>query len=155
MKLPEFVRDFVIQDARMRQPVEACGVVLKSSMEWRVTSVINVTPSSNTYTFDPQQQIRLWEENEIFGRSLVAIYHSHPNGRPWPSEMDMRTCAFPEVLQLVAGQERIHPGGLVWMVRGFDARSYPWQLVPVVWQMAKAGNDWFFEAFSLLNDGEE
>ena len=50
---------------------------------------------------DPRDQIDALREMRERGESLFAIYHSHPDSPPAPSETDLKQAGYPEALYLI------------------------------------------------------
>lgn len=95
------------QAVEQMSAVEVCGLVGgrrkgNTVLVKRVTPIANIATDPQSYFFmEPQQQI-----TELFtlakqGLDLVGIYHSHPHGPLYPSETDIRDCAYPEAVYLI------------------------------------------------------
>lgn len=87
--------------------VEVCGLLggrWKGSTAYvqRVTPIANIAADPQSYfLMEPQQQIAELLTLAKGGLDLVGIYHSHPQGPLYPSETDIRDCAYPEAVYLI------------------------------------------------------
>ncbi len=82
---------------------EVCGLV--GAMEGLAVStypVKNVSAEPDCrFEMDPRQQIAAMGEMRDAGERLFAIYHSHPQGPPAPSPVDVYRAGYPQVLNLI------------------------------------------------------
>lgn len=96
----------VIAHCQREAPNEACGFL--SGLDGRVAAVhpmTNIEPSPVSYLMDPREQIKVFRELDARGETLVAIYHSHPAGRPFPSRKDIDMAFYPESIYLIVSLE--------------------------------------------------
>lgn len=83
-------------------PLEACGLLAGASGRSRqVFLVRNELASATHYSMAPSEQLRAFMEIERAGWELLAIYHSHPNGPPHPSQTDLAEAHYPGVAHLI------------------------------------------------------
>jgi len=102
------------QHVASQAPLEACGLVAGRAGESRgIFPIENVLHSPSAYRMAPAQQVRALTRMEANGETLLAIYHSHPNGKPQPSRRDVAEAAYNVVYLIWA------PVGTTWVVRGF------------------------------------
>ncbi len=95
-------------------PLEACGLVAGRAGESRgVFPITNVLQSPLAYRMVPAEQVRAFFQMEARGETLLAIYHSHPQGAAWPSAKDVDEAAY-DVVYLIWARV-----GATWVVRGF------------------------------------
>ena len=68
-------------------PREGCGIlgVIKGKMEWYPCT--NVAKENEEFIHDSKQFISYSNRMDI-----VGVVHSHPDGTPDPSEMDIKYC---------------------------------------------------------------
>jgi len=96
LEIPETVLEAMVGHARRVSPAECCGIL--SGRGERVElfhPVTNVDASELTYRLAPDEQFRVFREIRRDGRSLLAIFHSHPASPPYPSPTDIRQAFFP------------------------------------------------------------
>lgn len=70
------------------------------------------------FEMDPRGQIDAMRAMRERGETLFAIYHSHPQGPPAPSAVDLHEAAYPQAVYLI-----LSPGE-----HGFEVRA--WRLTP-------------------------
>ena len=92
--LPKPLRARMIAEARAALPNECCGL-LEGERAGDAIRVLALHPTANLasdpaagFEVDPSAHIALRCKLRGTGRAVVGCYHSHPNGRPMPSERD-------------------------------------------------------------------
>jgi len=94
--LPERVRAGLAQHCAARWPEETCGILMG---DWRggIVRVEDFRPVRNasreplrSFMFDPEEWVRAFFEARKWGRDVVGVFHSHPDGRLSPSEADRK-----------------------------------------------------------------
>jgi len=117
----------IIEHVQSEAPLEACGLVGgRDGQSALVIPITNVLRSPTRYRMDPQEQLNaflLLEEQEC---DLLAIYHSHPQGSPYPSETDRSEAYYPDSLYVI-----LSPGENGWELRSFMINSESSLQVPV------------------------
>jgi proteasome lid subunit RPN8/RPN11 len=114
LHLPSPLRTKIIAEARAAAPRECCGLI-EGEPAGDTIRAIALHPTANLaddpaagFEIDPAIHIRLRCALRGSGRSVVGCYHSHPNGRPTPSERD-RACGseqgFVWIIAAVMGDE--------------------------------------------------
>lgn len=93
--LPAALRRDWIESCRLRLPYETCGVVYGhyadhalSVNDFAILRNAAAVPT-HAFSFDPAEWIRTWYDAERQGRTIVGIFHSHPNGTASPSRTDL------------------------------------------------------------------
>ena len=94
LHLPDPLRARIVAEARAAFPNECCGLI-EGERAGDTIRVLALHPTANLaddpacgFEIDPAVHIRLRCVLRGTGRSVVGCYHSHPNGRPTPSERD-------------------------------------------------------------------
>lgn len=85
-------------------PEEGCGFL--AGADGVVTAVLfieNELHSPTRYRMEPQSQIDALIALDEDGAELLAIFHSHPSSRPWPSATDLTEFAYPKAYMLIVG----------------------------------------------------
>ncbi|UYN91472.1 MAG: M67 family metallopeptidase [Anaerolineales bacterium] len=88
-------------------PLEACGLVAAGletadgGESVHVFLIENELASTTHYSLQPRQQLQAFMEIERRGWRLLAIFHSHPNGPPHPSQTDLAEARYPGVAHLI------------------------------------------------------
>lgn len=94
---------------------EACGIVAGEDQTSRaVYPVTNILHSPVRYRMDPVQQLDVFNQIDENDLQLLAIYHSHLQGPPGPSQIDVAEAAYPGVIHLIWS-----PTAEGWGCRGF------------------------------------
>jgi len=92
----------VLAQAREEAPNECCGLWLgRQGRVERVFRGTNVDHSPVTYNMDPQELFRAHREMESEGLELIAIYHSHPRTRAYPSSTDIAKATYPDAFYVI------------------------------------------------------
>ncbi len=90
--------------AHVRQwyPLEACGLLAGGGQTVNaVYPIDNILRSPTAYEMEPTQQLNAMLDFEAQGESLLAIYHSHPQGPASPSETDIEKAYYPEAVYVI------------------------------------------------------
>jgi [CysO sulfur-carrier protein]-S-L-cysteine hydrolase len=81
---------------------EACGLIAGNyNKSTGVFPATNILHSPSRFQIDPGEQNRFFIEIERKNWQLLAIYHSHPNYTPRPSETDIAEAFYPEAVHLI------------------------------------------------------
>jgi proteasome lid subunit RPN8/RPN11 len=101
-------------------PLEACGVI--GGIGERAHQIVAIPNTAD----DPRHHFCLDEKKfietlfgfERNGLTLIGIYHSHPNGDPIPSPIDIQQAAYPDTAYLIVGLRQGEPALAAWSMRG-------------------------------------
>lgn len=111
--------DEILSDAASAYPNEACGLVVRSASGLRVVPAKNLSPVPREHSvMDP----RVWRQ-VAEGETVVATYHSHPDGVAQASPVDLVECDRSEVSMLIVGYPR---GDLVRIEPTGSSRGIPY-----------------------------
>jgi [CysO sulfur-carrier protein]-S-L-cysteine hydrolase len=106
-------------DVIERAPLEACGLVAgRDNRSLKVFAISNSLQSQIRFKLDPQEQLDALLCMEEYGWDLLAIYHSHPAGPPYPSPTDISEAAYPEAVNLIW-----YPHKGDWSCRGYSIQA--------------------------------
>jgi proteasome lid subunit RPN8/RPN11 len=90
----------VIAWAQRHPTVEVTGIIASSG---RVIPMSNISKTPGThYAWDAAEMKRVFAEMDTKDEEPSAFYHSHPNGRPDPSEVDMQGAMNPGMVYVIA-----------------------------------------------------
>ncbi len=110
--LPSFVlsremQSEIIEHARRESPRECCGIIAgRGGVPERLYSLRNIAEGNVLYEIDPKQLMDLeFNEFEKDGSEIVAIYHSHPASRAYPSKTDVELAFWPQAVYLICSLE--------------------------------------------------
>ena len=104
-------RTSIIATARARFPHECCGLLEGTAGDdgWHVTAVHETRNLADHpekhFLIDPQFHIDLLRRLRGAGRSVIGCFHSHPRGRPEPSNTDLLSATDQDFLWLIAAGE--------------------------------------------------
>jgi len=110
-------------------PEEGCGLLGgRGSQAEVVIAVANALHSPVRFEMDANEQVQAMLALERQGLEIVAIFHSHPAGPPYPSITDLRENAYPDAASLIW-----YPDGEAWQVKAFRLVEHVFEEIPVVW----------------------
>ena len=118
----------MLTDVIGRTTEEACGLIVGvdyTSME--VFPVTNVLHSRSRYRMDPEEQLKIFNQLDENQWDLLAIYHSHLNGPPGPSPIDIAEAMYPGVIHLI--WFRLNSN---WDCRGYLIEKEDAEQVPII-----------------------
>lgn len=88
-------------------PEEACGLLVGLP-----DAILRAEPAENVaedrrrrFEVDPRLRLRLHRELRGGPHAVVGVYHSHPQGRPEPSAVDLAKAMEPDLLWLIVGPD--------------------------------------------------
>lgn len=101
--IPAHIWTQMLDHVLRARPEEACGVLGgRDGRAVRWYPCANVHPQKETrYTADPRDLLRAIRDMDDHGLEQVAIFHSHPATRAYPSETDVAQAHYPECLYLI------------------------------------------------------
>ena len=101
------LRKRIADEAAKAFPGECCGLI-EGTREFdnlRATAVHptrNVAQAPDRFEIDPAEHISLLRAAREKGRAIIGCYHSHPNGKPMPSDADRANASGEDFLWLIA-----------------------------------------------------
>lgn len=102
IEIPRAVLEAMVEHARAESPLEACGLVGgRPGRAERFYPTPNADASPVHYTIPPLEILRVMRELDREGLDLVAIFHSHPATRAYPSPTDIRNAHYPDSVYLI------------------------------------------------------
>ena len=116
IQIPEPIYHRMIEHAKKEKPLECCGILSgRGKTVEKAFELQNTEGSAIRYSISPQDQLKVFEEMEKECMEMIAIYHSHPDTIPFPSETDVKMAFYPEVSSIIISlQEENNP-----LVKGF------------------------------------
>ena len=83
-------------------PEEACGLILGANgVVQEIIPVTNRAHSRTRYEMEPIEQLGAFRKMAVQQLSLLAIYHSHPDGPAQPSRTDIESYAYPDTTCII------------------------------------------------------
>jgi proteasome lid subunit RPN8/RPN11 len=110
IKIPQSIYREMLQHAKKEFPHECCGILGgRGDTVEKVFDLENAEGSPVRYSISPQEQMRVYEEMEKGAMEMVAIYHSHPQAIPFPSETDVKFAFYPDVASIIISLKEKEP----------------------------------------------
>ena len=104
------------------RPEEACGLLIGSP-----GAVARIEPAENVaddrrrrFEVDPRLLLRLHRELRGGPDAVIGVYHSHPEGAPEPSPVDLAKALDPTLVWLIVGADG---AARAWRIEGGRARE--------------------------------
>ena len=91
-EIPESVRAEMLAHAKACLPNEACGYLVGDSATARIQRFVLITNAAGSptrFVFEPHEQLAAEQAIDAAGERVIGIAHSHPNGEPTPSAVDI------------------------------------------------------------------
>jgi len=102
LRIPEEMLDRMIAHCRAVYPNEACGILAGGDeVVEKIYEMTNIEHSTVSYMMDPKEQFRVMKEMRSEGREMIAIYHSHPHSRAYPSVKDVEIAYYSTALYVI------------------------------------------------------
>lgn len=103
LKLSRPLATRLLFEAQKQPDKEVCGLLSARDGEpWDLYPVANIAADPTChFEMDPAGQIQAHKTMRERGEQLLAIYHSHPDMPPVPSEHDVEGQGYPEALYLI------------------------------------------------------
>lgn len=125
VRLPEELRDQIVEHCLRERPNEGCGLfAMNGDAVVRVYPTENEMASPASYTVPPQGHIDALLDAESEGWRIGGVFHSHPDGSGEPSVIDVNTALEPDWIHLVLGLQ----AGLdlrAWSIVGHEVEEIP------------------------------
>jgi len=105
--LPAAVRDAIVRHARLEAPRECCGFLIgrRGRVQFALPTKNVARQPTVRYEIDSWEHVRLrrWLRRFQPPLEILGVYHSHPNGKAFPSEADRAEANYPRWLFVIAG----------------------------------------------------
>lgn len=109
LRIPDDVREAILNHASNCAPNECCGLVA-SDEDGQISfayPLTNCEPSPISYTVDPEEHFAALQHAESRGWTLSGAFHSHPKGPATPSVIDVQRANEPDWIYLIVGDGRL------------------------------------------------
>lgn len=116
------VLDPIMGLARRYPHIEVTGLVAqRADGGMRVIPMQNIAKDPTAYyEWEPKEMAEVWSRMDANGEEPVMVYHSHPGGRPHPSERDMEGALFVGLHHLIV---YLHASG-EWSYTSWECIEY-------------------------------
>jgi proteasome lid subunit RPN8/RPN11 len=92
----------LLHQAQLSPAREVCGLIASKGDDYEVYPVESeATDASVLFALNASEQLSAFEAMEEKGQALFAVYHSHPNTPPVPSEVDIDEAHYHDALYLI------------------------------------------------------
>ena len=99
-------------------PEEGCGLLAGSpGRAHHHYPITNELRSASRFVMAAGEQIQAMVEMEQRGWELSAIYHSHPESEPYPSETDIAQAYYPDAVQIIISLQERRPAVAAFLIR--------------------------------------
>ncbi|OGO33940.1 MAG: hypothetical protein A2Z16_03555 [Chloroflexi bacterium RBG_16_54_18] len=120
LTVSEYDMQLMRRDVESHKPEEACGMLIGringfDAITIHTIPVTNTLHSPTRFRMDGREQVDVFNQMENEDLDLVGIYHSHPQGPPGPSEIDVREAYYPNVVHLIWSRT-----GGIWNCAGYS-----------------------------------
>ncbi len=101
--VPRGILNAILEQARSSSPSECCGLLSGADNCVDLYHPLrNNSPEPHLrYFASPEDLFDAMREMREEGRSMLAIYHSHPRGQAYPSQTDIELAFYPDVAYLI------------------------------------------------------
>jgi proteasome lid subunit RPN8/RPN11 len=127
LALPASLRDQIAHEALAAYPSECCGLIEGVRHDDALQAVAlhparNLAVAADRFDLDPSDHLAAQKAARAHGRALIGCYHSHPGGRPEPSQADRSGAAGMDFLWLIAATDgaRCRLKGFVYRESSFE-----------------------------------
>ena len=114
LTVPLTIYQALMAHALREAPWECCGLLGGVGDEVRSCHPLTnraLTPQTR-YFASPEDLFPAMRSLREAGEALLAIYHSHPDGVPFPSETDLELAFYPQTVYLIVGPLQADPESL-------------------------------------------
>ncbi len=131
---PSSIQAEIILQARAELPNECCGMLagtIENGAIGRVTRrlpLVNAAASPREFESEPRSMLSAEKARREEGLEFLAIYHSHPNSPPIPSNTDLQRNYSPDVVNLIISLQTDPPEIRSWWlaVDGYQEAALEW-----------------------------
>ena len=116
--IPVGIFDEMIAYCRAGYPNEVCGILAGRGHE--VSSLYrmrNVEGSPVSYLMDSKEQFQVMKALRDDGLSMVALFHSHPDSRAYPSAKDVALAFYEDSAYVIVGLSEKDPQAKAFFIR--------------------------------------
>ena len=107
VELPRTLAIRLLAEAQRTPEREVCGLIAaRESVPCRVIPVRNAADDARRlFDMDERELVNAMKTMRENDETLFAIYHSHPQAAPVPSQADIARAGYPEKLHLIISLE--------------------------------------------------
>ncbi len=102
LTIPKEIHDAVIAHGQAGFPLETCGILGGvAGVVSEFYPMTNTDQSREHFMMEPREQFEVVKDLRTKGKSMLAIYHSHPDTPARASEEDIRLAKTPGVFTVI------------------------------------------------------
>jgi proteasome lid subunit RPN8/RPN11 len=117
--------------ADQHAPKEMCGLLVgREDTVFRILPIPNISDDPNEYYMDPQGLVSGLYQADSLNLEFLAIFHSHPNSEPFPSETDISRNLTPDIPQLIIGKSVDGWAVRLFMLNNSDIQELAFSVYP-------------------------
>lgn len=129
-RLEKHYAEEIIAHARAEAPLECCGILAGTDDKViKLYRTANSEKSPTRYNVEPNELLRIYRELDEKGWQLLAVYHSHPHSKAYPSLTDIKLAQFLDVLHLIVSLRETIPVVSAFWLSGGQVKEEPLSLV--------------------------
>jgi proteasome lid subunit RPN8/RPN11 len=110
----------IVNHARAGAPQEICGLIAgQMGIAQQIFPIPNRSATPEThFEMETIALLKAYKTMDAEGMELIAVYHSHPNSNPIPSQMDIREAMrnMPNACQLIVSLKQRQAQLQVWQI---------------------------------------
>jgi proteasome lid subunit RPN8/RPN11 len=110
LRLTQQQMQTIVEQTKADAPNETCGLIVgQQGVAQHIIPIPNCSRTPLThFEMDANALLKAYKMLDAMGGDLLAVYHSHPNGEPLPSQTDIRDAArnMSNVTQLIVGMKQ-------------------------------------------------
>ncbi len=119
LRIPAGLYDEMIDHLRSNLPLEGCGIIAcESDVAVKVFRGTNTESSETRYNMDLAEIVDAFEEIDRHEWQLGALFHSHPQSIPVPSQTDLAHAYYPDTLMVIVSFASEPPDARAYRVDG-------------------------------------
>jgi [CysO sulfur-carrier protein]-S-L-cysteine hydrolase len=126
-----YVED-IIAHAKAEAPLECCGIL--AGTDDKVLKLYRTTNSEKSplrYNVEPEELLCIYQELDEKGWQLLAVYHSHPYSKAYPSLTDIKLAQCLDVLHIIVSLRETVPVVRAFWLSGGHVREETAEIVGV------------------------
>jgi len=129
LRIPTALYEAMIDHLRSTLPKEGCGIIaMKADLAVELFPGTNTEASETRYNMDLTEIVDAFDVIDRNEWELGALYHSHPNSSPIPSETDLANAFYPDALMVIVSFASDPPDTRAYRVDN-GVREVPVQIV--------------------------
>lgn len=126
--IPISIRNKILACAEQQSPKEACGLLSGTGNRIRHHfPITNTMHSLNRFLMDGKEMLTAFDWIEEHGQTLLAIYHSHPNGPSKPSQTDLNADHYSDAVKIIVSNTTSK-----WELKGFIMNDEKYDEIPLL-----------------------